>query len=55
MPLWEVLAGATWRAGDLLGEPEAGRIRVEGPADFFLVHGNPLTDARALSRVWMVA
>ena len=55
VPLWEALAGATWRAGDLLGEPEAGRIRVGGPADFFLVHGDPLSDARALSRVWRVA
>ncbi len=55
IPLWEVLAGATWRGGDLLGEPEAGRIRVGGPADFFLVHGDPLSDVRALSRVWMVA
>jgi imidazolonepropionase-like amidohydrolase len=55
VPLWEALAGATWRAGDLLGEPEAGRIRVGGPADFFLIHGDPLSDARALSRVWRVA
>jgi imidazolonepropionase-like amidohydrolase len=55
VPLWEALAGATWRAGDLLGESEAGRIRVGGPADFFLVHGDPLSDARALSRVWRVA
>jgi imidazolonepropionase-like amidohydrolase len=55
VPLWEALAGATWRAGDLLGEPEAGRIRVGGPADFFLVHGDPLSDARALSRVWQLA
>lgn len=55
VPLWEALAGATWRAGDLLGEPEAGRIRVGGPADFFLVHGDPLADPRALSRVWQVA
>ena len=55
IPLWDVLAGATWRGGDLLGEPEAGRIRVGGPADFFLVDGDPLSDVRALSRVWLVA
>ena len=52
---WEALAAATWRGGDLLGEPEAGRIRVGGPADFFLVHGDPLSDPSAMWRVWKVA
>jgi imidazolonepropionase-like amidohydrolase len=52
---WEALAAATWRAGELLGEPEAGVIREGGPADFFLVHGDPLSDPSALWRVWRVA
>jgi len=52
---WEALAAATWVGGDLLGEPEAGSIRAGGPADFFLVHGNPLEDPSALWRVWRVA
>jgi len=52
---WEALASATVRGGDLLGEPEAGRIRVGGPADFFLVHGDPLSDPTALWRVWRTA
>jgi len=52
---WEVLGAATWRGGDLPGEPEAGRIRESGPADFSLVHGDPLSDPSALWRVWYVA
>jgi imidazolonepropionase-like amidohydrolase len=52
---WEALAAATWRGGDLLGEPEAGVIREGGPADFMLVHGDPLSDPHALWRVWRVA
>lgn len=48
----EALAAATWVGGDLLGEPTAGRLSVGGPADFFLVHGNPLEDPSALWRVW---
>ncbi len=49
---WEALAAATWVGGDLLGEPTAGRLVVGGPADLFLVHGNPLEDPSALWRVW---
>jgi imidazolonepropionase-like amidohydrolase len=49
---WRALAAATWIGGDLLSEPDAGRLRVGGPADFFLVHGNPLDDPTALWRVW---
>lgn len=49
---WEALGAATRVGGDLLDEPEAGRLRDGGPADFFLVHGNPLTDPTALWRVW---
>ena len=52
---WEALAAVTWRGGALLGEPEAGVIREGGPADFSLVHGDPLSDPTALWRVWRVA
>jgi imidazolonepropionase-like amidohydrolase len=52
---WQALGAATWRGGELLGEPEAGAIREGGPADFFLVHGDPLSDPTALWRVWRVA
>jgi imidazolonepropionase-like amidohydrolase len=52
---WEALAAATWRGGELLSNPEAGAIREDGPADFFLVHGDPLSDPTALWRVWRVA
>jgi imidazolonepropionase-like amidohydrolase len=52
---WEALAAVTWRAGEILGEPEAGQIREGGRADFFLVHGDPLSDASALWRVWRIA
>lgn len=52
---WQALAAATWRGGELLSEPDAGTIREGGPADFFLVHGNPLADPEALWRVWRVA
>jgi imidazolonepropionase-like amidohydrolase len=52
---WEALAAVTWKAGEILGEPEAGQIREDGAADFFLVHGDPLSDPSALWRVWRVA
>ena len=52
---WEALGAATHRGGELLREPDAGTIREGGPADFFLVHGDPLTDPAALWRVWRVA
>jgi imidazolonepropionase-like amidohydrolase len=52
---WEALGSATWRGGELLGEPEAGVIREGGPADIALVHGDPLSDPTALWRVWHVA
>ncbi len=49
---WEALGAATWRGGELLGEPDAGVLREGGPADLALVHGDPLTDPTALWRVW---
>ena len=52
---WQALASVTWRGGDLLGEPDAGVIREGGPADFSLVHGDPLTDPTAMWRIWRVA
>lgn len=52
---WEALGAATWRGGELLGEPEAGVLREGGPADFVLVHGDPLSDPAALWRVWRVS
>ncbi len=52
MEPWEALAAATWRGGELLGEPDAGVLREGGPADGFLVHGDPLSDSDALWRVW---
>ena len=55
MEPWEALGAATWRGGEVLGEPEAGTLREGGPADFFLVHGDPTTDPGALWRVWRVA
>jgi imidazolonepropionase-like amidohydrolase len=51
---WEALGAATWRGGELLGEPDAGMVREGGPADFLLVHGDPTSDPTALWRVWRV-
>jgi imidazolonepropionase-like amidohydrolase len=47
------LAAATWRGGDLLGLPHAGRLAIGQPAHFSLVHGDPLSDPAALWRVWL--
>ncbi len=47
------LAAATWRGGDLLGVPHAGRLAIGQPAHFSLVHGDPLSDPAALWRVWL--
>jgi imidazolonepropionase-like amidohydrolase len=54
MEPWDALASATWRGGELLGEAGAGAISEGGPADFFLVHGDPLSEPAALWRVWRV-
>jgi imidazolonepropionase-like amidohydrolase len=51
---WQALAAATRNGGVLLGEPDAGVIREGGPADFLLVHGDPLSDPSAMWRVWKV-
>lgn len=51
---WEALGAATWRGGELLGIDHAGRLREGDPADLVLVHGDPLSDPRALWRVWAV-
>ena len=51
---WEALGAATWRGGDLIGEPGAGRLVIGGPSDAFFVHGDPLRDPGALWRVWRV-
>jgi imidazolonepropionase-like amidohydrolase len=50
----EALHAATRAGGELLGEEHAGRIGPGLPADLVLVHGDPLSDARALWRVWAV-
>jgi imidazolonepropionase-like amidohydrolase len=49
----KALAAATWRGGDLLGVPHAGRLAVGLPAHFSLVHGDPLSEPSALWRVWL--
>ena len=51
----DALASATWRGGELIGEEEAGVIRAGGPAEFFLIHGDPLSDPAATWRVWRTA
>jgi imidazolonepropionase-like amidohydrolase len=50
----QALAATTWRGGELLGIEHAGRLRPGDPADLVLVHGDPLSDPRALWRVWAV-
>jgi imidazolonepropionase-like amidohydrolase len=50
----EALAAATRNGGELLGVEHAGRIEEGAPADLVLVHGDPLSDPRALWRVWAV-
>ncbi|HEX5594718.1 MAG TPA: amidohydrolase family protein [Micromonosporaceae bacterium] len=52
---WQALAAATRNGGALLGEADAGVIREGGPADFLLVHGDPLSDPAAMWRVWRVS
>ncbi|HKW79126.1 MAG TPA: amidohydrolase family protein [Candidatus Limnocylindria bacterium] len=51
---YEALASATRNGGALYGVHHAGRIDEGMPADLVLVHGDPLSDARALWRIWAV-
>jgi imidazolonepropionase-like amidohydrolase len=51
MQPWQALGSATWRGGELLGEPNAGRITEGARADFFLVGGDPYSDPAALWEV----
>jgi len=51
---YEALAAATFEGGAVLGLDDAGTLGRGGPADFFLVHGDPLSDPAALWRVWLV-
>jgi imidazolonepropionase-like amidohydrolase len=51
---WEALGAATWRGGDVFGDPHAGRLVPGALAHFTLVHGDPLSDPSALWRVWRV-
>lgn len=48
----DALAAATWRGGELIGEADAGVIAEGGPADFFCIHGDPLSEPASLWRVW---
>lgn len=50
----EALVAATRAGGELLGDDHAGRIEPGMPADLVLIHGDPLSDPRALWRVWAV-
>jgi imidazolonepropionase-like amidohydrolase len=52
LPPAAALAAVTVNGGRLLGEPGAGVLHEGGPADFALVHGDPLSDPAALWRVW---
>lgn len=50
----EALRAATRNGGALFGVEHAGRLEPGAPADLVLVHGDPLSDPRALWRVWAV-
>ena len=50
----QALSAATRNGGELYGVAHAGRIADGLPADLVLVHGDPLSDPRALWRVWAV-
>lgn len=55
LPPFDAIQAATCNGGQLLAEPEAGRLYEGGPADFVLVHGDPLSDPQAMWRVWRVS
>jgi hypothetical protein len=41
---YDALAAATVNGGRLLGEPQAGVLAQSGPADFLVIHGDPLSE-----------
>ena len=49
---YDALAAATVNGGRLLGEPGAGVLEAGSPADFALVHGDPLSEPGSLWRGW---
>ncbi|MDP9281585.1 MAG: amidohydrolase family protein [Chloroflexota bacterium] len=51
---YEALASATRNGGALYGVEHAGHLDEGQSADLVLVHGDPLSDPRALWRVWAV-
>jgi imidazolonepropionase-like amidohydrolase len=51
---YEALAAATRNGGALYGVAHAGHLDEGQPADLVLVHGDPLSDPRAMWRVWAV-
>jgi len=51
---YEALASATRHGGSLYGVDQAGRLDEGSPADLVLVHGDPLSDPRAMWRIWAV-
>jgi imidazolonepropionase-like amidohydrolase len=51
---YEALAAATRNGGALYGIDHAGHLDEGTPADLVLVHGDPLSDPRAMWRVWAV-
>jgi len=51
---YEALAAATRNGGALYGVDHAGRLDEGTSADIVLVHGDPLSDPRAMWRVWAV-
>ncbi len=55
MPPWQALGAATWRGGELLDEPDAGRLREGAPADFLLIAGDPYSNPAALWNVRRLA
>ena len=55
MQPWQALGAATWRGGELMGEPNAGRLVEGARADFFLVSGDPYSNPAALWSVQRLA
>jgi len=55
MQPWQALGAATWRGGDVMSEPNAGRLVEGARADFFLVSGDPYSNPAALWNVQRLA